>query len=413
MRLPATVEGHPEHATGPGAPLRFRRARTDKLRHITGEDWFRTFDVPPELSSTRRSVRTGGRPFFRQENPRARGRLATSVRPRSTGIRVVARRGLHRAVSHRLRDPPSAPGAGDLVQPAPRVPPHERGRRASGSARRTVVVHSAAPRPAHRSARPRPRTESPVGGTGNSPALTAPAPKAAPSAGTGRPPPPPRPVRPCRRSRGLGARPAVPAPCSRLREPAGSLPGREGERGTNLACARPDELGTARPDVIPAGARGARGRRRHRRHRGRQRRGGHGPLGLPFGRRRGGVLLPGAGHPRAEPGPDRCRGRRPDGPRPGARVLLTGYWNVFLDGTAARAKGTAQDYLHVADAVTREVNGEIRSAAAAHGSVFVDLFTPFRGADGRKDCTPLLAADGDHPDAAGHALIARTLLAAL
>ena len=53
--------------------------------------------------------------------------------------------------------------------------------------------------------------------------------------------------------------------------------------------------------------------------------------------------------------------------RPGARLLLTGYWNVFLDGTAARAKGT--DYLHVTDAVTREVNGEIRSAAAAHGSV--------------------------------------------
>ena len=97
--------------------------------------------------------------------------------------------------------------------------------------------------------------------------------------------------------------------------------------------------------------------------------------------------------------------------RPGARILLTGYWNVFLDGTAARAKGA--DYMRVADAVTREVNGRISAAAAAHNAVFVDLFTPFRGADGSKDCTALLAADGDHPDAAGNALIANTLLAAL
>jgi lysophospholipase L1-like esterase len=97
--------------------------------------------------------------------------------------------------------------------------------------------------------------------------------------------------------------------------------------------------------------------------------------------------------------------------RPGARVLLTGYWNVFLDGATARAQGA--DYVRIADAVTREVNTRISAAAAAHGAVFVDLFTPFRGADGSKDCTPLLADDGDHPDAAGHALIAHTLLAAL
>jgi lysophospholipase L1-like esterase len=97
--------------------------------------------------------------------------------------------------------------------------------------------------------------------------------------------------------------------------------------------------------------------------------------------------------------------------RPGARVLLTGYWNVFLDGSAAQARGA--QYEKVADAVTREVNSRISSAARAHGADYVDLFTPFRGADGSKDCTALLAQDGDHPDAAGHALIARTLLAAL
>jgi lysophospholipase L1-like esterase len=97
--------------------------------------------------------------------------------------------------------------------------------------------------------------------------------------------------------------------------------------------------------------------------------------------------------------------------KPGARVLLTGYWNVFLDGSTARARGAG--YVQISDAVTRVVNAGIRSAAAKHGGVYVDLFTPFRGADGSKDCTALLAADGDHPDAAGHALIARTLLAAL
>jgi lysophospholipase L1-like esterase len=97
--------------------------------------------------------------------------------------------------------------------------------------------------------------------------------------------------------------------------------------------------------------------------------------------------------------------------RPGARVLLTGYWNVFLDGAVARSQGAS--YVKIADAVTREVNSRISSAASAHGAVFVDLFTPFRGADGSKDCTALLASDGDHPDAAGHVLIARTLLAAL
>jgi lysophospholipase L1-like esterase len=96
---------------------------------------------------------------------------------------------------------------------------------------------------------------------------------------------------------------------------------------------------------------------------------------------------------------------------PGARVLVTGYWNVFLDGAVARAKG--QDYLRLADAATRAVNARIAAAARAHGATFVDLFTPFRGSDGSRDCTALLAPDGDHPDADGHALIARTLAAAL
>jgi lysophospholipase L1-like esterase len=95
----------------------------------------------------------------------------------------------------------------------------------------------------------------------------------------------------------------------------------------------------------------------------------------------------------------------------GTRVLVTGYWNVFLDGAVGRSKGPA--YVELADAVTRAVNRRIAAAARAHGGTYVDLFTPFRGSDGTNDCTDLLAADGDHPDADGHALIARTLAAAV
>jgi lysophospholipase L1-like esterase len=59
------------------------------------------------------------------------------------------------------------------------------------------------------------------------------------------------------------------------------------------------------------------------------------------------------------------------------------------------------------------VNRRIEAAASAHGATYVDLLTAFRGSDGSEDCTPLLAPDGDHPSAQGHALIARTLAAAL
>jgi len=40
----------------------------------------------------------------------------------------------------------------------------------------------------------------------------------------------------------------------------------------------------------------------------------------------------------------------------------------------------------------------------------VDLYSPFKG-DGSKDPTSRLASDGDHPNSAGHQLIASALLA--
>jgi lysophospholipase L1-like esterase len=91
-------------------------------------------------------------------------------------------------------------------------------------------------------------------------------------------------------------------------------------------------------------------------------------------------------------------------------VLVTNYWNVFIDGQVARRE-RGLSYLHWSDRLTRAVNGAICSGARAAGARCVDLYAPFKG-NGSKDPTHLLAADGDHPNAAGHRLIARVLLAA-
>lgn len=91
-------------------------------------------------------------------------------------------------------------------------------------------------------------------------------------------------------------------------------------------------------------------------------------------------------------------------------VLVTGYWNVFLDGQVGAAQGS--DYVAGSNALTLAENALIASLATGYGDTYVDLYTPFKG-DGTRDDTDLLAADGDHPNAAGHALIARVLLDAV
>ncbi|MBB4701809.1 SGNH/GDSL hydrolase family protein [Sphaerisporangium siamense] len=96
---------------------------------------------------------------------------------------------------------------------------------------------------------------------------------------------------------------------------------------------------------------------------------------------------------------------------PGGRVVLTGYWNVFLDGAAGRARGPA--YVAGADRLTVAVNGALAASAAGAGALYADLYTAFKGPEGARDVTGLLAADGDHPAASGHALIAETVLAVL
>lgn len=95
--------------------------------------------------------------------------------------------------------------------------------------------------------------------------------------------------------------------------------------------------------------------------------------------------------------------------RPGTPIALTGYWNVFLDGAVGASHGPT--YVATSDALTRQFNTAVALVARRNSDVYVDLYAPFKG-DGTRDDTTLLAADGDHPDAAGHLLIAGTLAAA-
>ncbi|WP_214412295.1 SGNH/GDSL hydrolase family protein [Sphaerisporangium fuscum] len=95
----------------------------------------------------------------------------------------------------------------------------------------------------------------------------------------------------------------------------------------------------------------------------------------------------------------------------GSRIVVTGYWNVFMDGAPARAEG--DKYVTNSDKLTRAVNDTLAASADAVGARFVDLYTPFKGDGGTRDDTSLLADDGDHPDASGHRVIAREVLAAL
>lgn len=99
-------------------------------------------------------------------------------------------------------------------------------------------------------------------------------------------------------------------------------------------------------------------------------------------------------------------------------VLVTTYWNVVQDGAVARQSFPVH-YREVSDALTRQVDTALcKAATTARDSgptsgrgesvICVDLYAPFKG-NGDVDPTPLLAPDGDHPDAAGHQLIATTL----
>ncbi|GAA1132961.1 hypothetical protein GCM10009630_33820 [Kribbella jejuensis] len=89
-------------------------------------------------------------------------------------------------------------------------------------------------------------------------------------------------------------------------------------------------------------------------------------------------------------------------------ILMTGYWNVFKDGDVAERQYTASGRV-ASNQLTLRTNAAINAAAAADDATYVDIYTPFEHSS---NITSLLAPDGDHPNTAGHQLIANVLLAA-
>jgi len=92
------------------------------------------------------------------------------------------------------------------------------------------------------------------------------------------------------------------------------------------------------------------------------------------------------------------------------KIVVVGYWNVVEDGRVGR-----RDYgpagVASAESATRWANHALRDAARSGHVMYVSTYKAFKGAEGRKDPTRLLTADGDHPNAAGHRLLARTVYA--
>ena len=108
-----------------------------------------------------------------------------------------------------------------------------------------------------------------------------------------------------------------------------------------------------------------------------------------------------------KPGPFRDAAKASPRDHP-ATILWASYWNVFEDGDVGRAKN-GESYQSWSDRLTRATNAQICDAAQRAGATCVDLYSPFKG-DGSKDPTSWVAADGDHPNSAGHQLIASALV---
>ncbi|WP_433293277.1 SGNH/GDSL hydrolase family protein [Actinoplanes sp. CA-030573] len=89
-------------------------------------------------------------------------------------------------------------------------------------------------------------------------------------------------------------------------------------------------------------------------------------------------------------------------------VIVLGYWNVVQDGDVGKATYGPDGVQNAADA-TDLVNNALQQAAAQPGAAYVSTEEAFHGDDGTHDPTGMLAPDGDHPNAAGHAAIAALL----
>jgi lysophospholipase L1-like esterase len=91
-------------------------------------------------------------------------------------------------------------------------------------------------------------------------------------------------------------------------------------------------------------------------------------------------------------------------------IVVLGYWNVVKDGRVGRHVYGAAG-VRAAKSATGWANGALKAAARSGHAVYVSTYKAFRGANGHKDPTGLLAPDGDHPNAAGHRLLAQTVYA--
>lgn len=92
-------------------------------------------------------------------------------------------------------------------------------------------------------------------------------------------------------------------------------------------------------------------------------------------------------------------------------VRVTNYWNIFEAGEVA-ADAYGDVFQAQSDRITQEVNGIICAVARHAGDLCIDVYTAFKDASPNGDPTSLLAPDGDHPNQAGHDLIAKTIAAA-
>lgn len=86
-------------------------------------------------------------------------------------------------------------------------------------------------------------------------------------------------------------------------------------------------------------------------------------------------------------------------------VVVLGYWDVVEDGKVG-AENYGPSGVRSATSATTFANDALMAAARQTGATYISTDVAFHGSDGSQDPTDLLAADGDHPNAAGHAAIA-------
>lgn len=85
-------------------------------------------------------------------------------------------------------------------------------------------------------------------------------------------------------------------------------------------------------------------------------------------------------------------------------VVLLDYWSIWLGGTYAREHGHA--YVSAARKMTAQVDAAVKTTATESGSAHVSERRAFKGPSFGYIESHYLAADGEHPNAAGHQAIA-------